>query len=195
MNIFRITIELDEDAQDPTTQECQWKVYTFGDNRIITDCDRSRFEDDDGNLTIGFLMEVGLAFGLRYSEHGISSYDLSHSTEDGLIIWEHSVDEIGATTYDGREKDAASFLTEYTDWANGQCFGYRVEHIKSAAPDFDPDDKSFNGAFWEETDACWGFIGHDVISEEVKRIVEDLLEEHPDATIIYKGEAAHVLDV
>lgn len=200
--IFRITIELDSDAQDPTTNDSSWKVYTFSEdhNHLITDVERDRFytEDEDGNETfedeLADKLARGYAFRLRYSEHGISNYETCDDSEDGFVVWENDENELNRDPVI-REKDAFSFLSEYTDWANGQCFGYRIERIKSTSPDFDPDDPSFNGAFWEDVDSCWGFIGHDVINEEVKGIVKDILEEHPDATIIYEGEAAHVLDV
>jgi hypothetical protein len=41
-------------------------------------------------------------------------------------------------------KAAQAVADEYTDWANGQCFGYRVLDAKG-----------------KELDACWGFIGLD----------------------------------
>lgn len=69
----------------------------------------------------------------------------------GIVALKRSEWGNGAETDEELFKRAQNIASEYTDWANGECFGYILK-------DEDGD----------EVDACWGFIGRDEVEAEAK---------------------------
>ncbi len=198
-NVLRVEIEHDSGTEDPTTEDFQWKVYTF-DCDVVSDTDRDRFIEEDGDLInvaddVLAKLENGLAFPINCQVRGgVLLYDTTGNQDfdlksDGLIVWEHDEDGIGAKTWEDRHKDAEGFLREYTDWANGNCYRVTVSRIKSVAPDYDPEDGTHNGAFWEHVEQIAGLIGSDTAKEAVKEIVD----QYPGAKVEIVGEAFHVM--
>jgi hypothetical protein len=127
MKIVRLMT--DDFAPRPDEMDCQWKVYSFKRHHKHS-VDKEKLLPP----TIGLRrkLQVGLAFLLRYSEHGLCSWttagdqqDFDHA--DGLLLWEYDPKEIGNKTYADREKDADTFLETFTCWCNGECYGYRVQ--------------------------------------------------------------------
>jgi hypothetical protein len=195
-NVLRFTIESDLDAEDPSKQEGSWSVVTFGDNRILTDRNRESFFDDDDqpDEELARKLQTGLAFGLRYTCHGADSLYATYSdTSGGLVFWENGEDEIGAKTVEDRRADADRFLEKYTDWANGHCHYIKVERIKSVAPDYDPDDASHNGAFWETVDSYGTplFIGDE---KGINDFIAEVKRDYSGPAVIIQGDAAWIVD-
>jgi hypothetical protein len=177
---YTIRIEHDQDCESPADMDCQWKPYSFS-NRHVSHMDPDTlaedhyFDDENGDeqheyrprQDIAAKLESGLAFWLDYSEHGLCSWNSAgsgiHCTWDssrkaGILIWEHTEDEIGGKTYEDRERDAAGFLAEYTDWCNGNCYGYVIESTGEDCPHCGQSPEP------EDVDSCWGFIG-DYVTE------------------------------
>ena len=69
----------------------------------------------------------------------------------GIVALKRSEWGNGAETDEELFKRAQGIASEYSDWANGECFGYILK-------DEDGD----------EVDACWGFIGRDAVEAEAK---------------------------
>lgn len=56
-------------------------------------------------------------------------------------------------------------IQEHNRWADGECYGYRVQAKVELATIFDGEDD--DSGEWEDTDdSCWGFIGHEYAEHE-----------------------------
>jgi hypothetical protein len=192
---YIVRIEHDQDCESPAECDCTWHPYSFN-NHHINHRDYHDFFDDNGKpkLWLRNKMRVGLAFILSYHEHGLGLWfiqgtrwtpDAQWDTADvaGVLVWEDPPDHIGGKTYAEREKDAAGFLQEYTDWCNGNCHGYIIEKATHC------DECDHDG---EEIDSRWGFIG-DYIAEAVREALpDDATEENTaiegDGAFLVEGE-------
>lgn len=64
-------------------------------------------------------------------------------------------------------------VTEYSEWAIGECYGYvieRAEHDESDPIGVDISDHEG----WEQVESCWGFIGAEYAEQEARRALSDL---------------------
>lgn len=73
--------------------------------------------------------------------------------------------------WDGRPEEdrreaAESFVQEYTDWANGEVYGYEIEELEPTKTC----DLGYEHEQIGEVDSCFGFIGFDNIQDEVRGI-------------------------
>ena len=119
----------DDCPECPDEMDCQWKVYSF-ERHHKHSVDKEKFLPP----TIGLRrkLQVGLAFLLRYSEHGNCTWTTAgdqsdFSDADGLLLWEHDPKDMGSKSYADREEDADAFLETFTCWCNGEVYGYRVK--------------------------------------------------------------------
>jgi hypothetical protein len=151
-----ITIEHDSDCENPADFDCQWKPYSFNTRHF----NFLNFPDLWGNpserLPLARKLKVGLAFYLSYYEHGNCLWFIKGEQPTGvefqwdgtrfagLLVWNHPPSEIGAKSYEERYKDASQFLENYTEWCNGNCWGYSIETVRG-----------------KYVDSCWGFLGSD----------------------------------
>lgn len=69
----------------------------------------------------------------------------------GIVALKRSDWGEGSESDDKMFEYAQNVASEYSDWANGQCFGYVI--------------KNEDG---EELDSCWGFIGRDAVDAEAR---------------------------
>lgn len=67
----------------------------------------------------------------------------------GVLIWERPLSELGPRTKEDRRADAAAFVETYTQWCNGETYGYVITDSEG-----------------EETGSCFGFIGTDHLVSE-----------------------------
>lgn len=198
-----ITLDNDPDTSSPSENDLSWKIVTFG-NKLITDGNPEEYcsgLDESGEpipatLAIRNKLKAGSAFWLSYFEHGNSVYSIMGTGPQcrwdnvrvaGIVLFEHNPNEIGpkvktsAERYAIRQADCASFLAEYTQWANGECYWYRVECEEA---DFE--------------DSCGGFIGSDYCLEEVASSLVWFSKEwgltFEDLDVTWKGEAAWMSD-
>ncbi len=181
-----VRIMLDDDPICPMDDgDGQWTLHSFNDDSIHNDgVEEYMRENDKGyraaNIGLQRKLAVGLAFWLRYEEHGIGQYSIlsknPQHTPDGVLVWENKPDDIGAKTYEDRKKDAQYFVDTYNDWMNGSVFGVQVQTVG--------DD--------EEAEIVWGCIGSDDarIVEEIKDQLEpgDRVKLEDEYTNIGKGQ-------
>jgi len=190
---MKLRIEYDQDCEDPSKDDSQWKLYSFNNRHY-------NFKHPDNFLrptvhgpvgvNIGFQrkLAVGTAFIVSCYQHGSIHWGLPGEVTQcqwdtakvaGVLVWGHPVSDMGAKTYEDRAKDARAFLEVYTDWCNGNCYGYVIE-----------DDTG------ENEDSCWGFIGEEWLKDALKDVHPELFKEGTDELkdeIEVGGEAADVM--
>lgn len=91
----------------------------------------------------------------RWDGVAVAGFLEVHIDEDNWEWWE-------GKTEDERNEIADSFLTEYTEWCNGEIYGYSLERINPRVCDL-----GFTHEYPEDLDSCFGFIGFDWFQEEV----------------------------
>lgn len=131
-----INIGYDHGCDSPADNDGAWKLYSF--NRRHTAFKRPDHfftENRKPKANIRNKLRVGLAFILGYHEHGNCEWALSGEQHPcpwdsvdvaGVLVWEEKPGNMGAKTKEDRAKDARSFLEEYTNWCNGECYYYDI---------------------------------------------------------------------
>jgi len=186
MSKLTVHIEHDSDLECPADQDCQWKLYSFCSRHVSFKhpdelgivCNRNevvRVRD----RKLATKIKNGLAHVLSYFEHGNSVWfrkdgEVTPGIEfqwdgvrvAGLLVWEHPANEIGGKTHEERAKDADGFLKEYTSWANGEGYYYRIEDEEG-----------------EHVDSCGGFLGDPdyMLDEMVHNLIGHEFEVEGDA--------------
>ncbi len=169
MKPITVNIEPDDSPEDPS-EWAGWRMYSFSDRHgSYKDPEKlglSLSQGPDGipiiqNPGLRQKLDVGLAFWLSYYEHGSCVWALLDQAPKcrfdgtriaGLLIWSQKPEDMGAKTYETRTKDAEGFLKTYTNYCNGEVYGYRVD---------DPEGKI-------EDAGCWGFYELDHMFREIK---------------------------
>lgn len=152
----------DSDIESPHEWDSQWRLYSFNTDHVDY-----RNPNEFDSEEIAEKMKVGLAFWLSYYEHGNClwmradgpmpagvEFDWDGVRQAGLVVWEHSADDIGGKTVEDRAKDADCFLGVYNDCANGNGYGYSIENVEEC-PHCGQD-------ISENEDSCFGFYGSDM---------------------------------
>jgi hypothetical protein len=168
--VYKITLDMDGDLENPADMDCNWRLYSFstrhlsfkhpaelGLGEIDSETGLPKFKGKEGRA-LKRKLENGLAHILSYYEHGSSAWFRKNEPVPagvefqwdgrrvaGLLVWEHDYRALGAKTFEERAKDADGFLRTYNDWANGQGYWYAVH---------DPDG--------ELVASCGGFYASDV---------------------------------
>jgi hypothetical protein len=83
----------------------------------------------------------------------------------GMLIWEEPASNMGPKSKEDREQDAKQFLESYTNWCNGETYGFTITEVgqREDAEDLDS----------EPIDECGGFIGTDWLFERMFENFED----------------------
>lgn len=166
--MLTVTIHPDESSECPMDWDGQWKLYSFN-YRHSSSANPHDFFDEYGNVPIGLQrkLSVGTAFWLSYFEHGSCLWGrrgtMSHMPDfrwdgaemAGILLWENPVTDMGAKTLDDRAKDADGFLETYTNYCNGNVYGYVIENEDG-----------------EHVDSCWGYYDDNSLKEAVKEAVD-----------------------
>jgi hypothetical protein len=193
---MRVTVNLhhDQDCPNPMTDcDGQWTLHSFGRRHVnYTNPEAlglSLERDADGypkvrNPGLRTKLKVGLAFFVSYFEHGQCMWFMPGCGPTcpwdsvkcaGLLVWDHKPSDLGAKTYQERQKDAASFLEEYTHWCNGECYGFQVEDQEGG-----------------DLGGCCGFIGSadtlDYMFDEIRACIPEGAEAE------VAGEASFLAD-
>lgn len=127
----------------------------------------------DARSTVGLQrkLDCNTAFILSYYEHGLCDWFLKgHGLPGsdcrwdgtriaGVLRWNGKAKDCGKTLED-REKHAKGFIESYTQWCNGDIWGYRILNDED-----------------EEMESCYGLFGYDSAEEEAKSVMEHLQEE------------------
>jgi len=197
---LRVKIAHDHDTQSPNSEgpgeDGEWTIISFSNRHINYEDPYNYFNFDNGSLNpitdeLKQKLENGHAHLLDYFEHGLGKWSRhghgpqcqwDNAQYAGLLVWNHKPEDMGATTYEDRAKDADNFLERYSDWCNGNCYGYiitKINHCDSCGQEHDS----------EELDSCWGFIGDD-IEHGIAEALNYILKDYPDAEIEYTGDGA-----
>lgn len=140
-----------------------WEAEHANDEDYDADDYEADAEYDVDEWTLAMLdkLEAGLAYWVDRFEHGNCVWSLSgqgpqcrwdNSPCAGFMYWDHKPEEIGDASLppDARkaalEKDAECTLEVYTQWCNGDCYGYQIADAITG----------------EDLDSCWGFFGDDI---------------------------------
>jgi len=149
-----VNILPDYDAESPCDGD-GWTAYSFSRKHgNFKHPDELGFDEGRPTEELQTKLKAGLAFILDYFEHGNCVWSLGGTGPQcrwdsvsgaGLLIWEGDPDDMGAKTFEDREKDAKGFIERFTEWCNGSVFGYSID---------DPDEKI--------DDSCFGFYDSDL---------------------------------
>lgn len=173
-----VTFWHDEHPQDPREED--WNVYSFN-HRHENYKHPDEFEDDEAfqaKLTNGF------AFPLSYYEHGQCVWSLANEgprcqwdsvSHAGYLVWEQDEENIGGDR-DAREADARRFVDRFTQWCNGQVYGYTIDAVRpcgSCGKDEDvPEDEHDI-----ETIPCGGFYVDSDTEDDMNVIIESIRDQ------------------
>ncbi len=160
----------DQDVESPCDEEGAWKLYSFSSRHLSYGDPGEFFPDGEPTLALRNGLEAGTAWILSYFEHGQCQWMLSDEPRGalagdwrwdgvdvaGVLMWEHPLDDLGPRTKQDRRADAAAFVRTYTQWCNGETYGYTIT---------DSDDQVVG--------SCFGFIGADHL---VSSVLDDLTE-------------------
>lgn len=170
-----VTLSYDHELHDPSAagdMDGCWRIWCFS-NRFINhkspddpDLQLNRDGSSD-NPELQKKLEEGLAFNLGYFEHGNCLWFLKGQAPPGancpwdgtpfagIAIWEEDEDNMGAKTYEDREKDCRSFLESYTCWCNGDGYGYAIVEVEDC-----PECKHEHEK--RDISSCWGYFGNNL---------------------------------
>jgi hypothetical protein len=168
---YCISVYYDSDAPNPMEDD-------FGRGKIITLNRRQIGYDPD--LVQDALDNNPDVVRLGYHEHGLCSWFVEGQggagTEcvwDGVPfagVWIPDTDVLDeAKNLTGAERlafmtqRAKSVCETYTQWCNGDIYGYTIEEISHC--------DHCNSDTSQETDSCWGFYGMETAWEEAKAII------------------------
>jgi len=172
-----VEIYHDPDTESPADAEGAWTPYSFN-SRHLSFRDPENFFPPDGELARK--LEVGLAHVLSYFEHGNCVWMLQGAEKGmlagdwqfdgrdigGILIWEHDETDLGAMSKEDREKDAAAFVATYTEWCNGECYGFTVKEVTERA-DAEGLDEENRLRVIDEVDESGFIIGMDYLYERM----------------------------
>ena len=179
-----------------------WRVIDFNNrHRNSEDFDAYFVDNGDGtviakDILLRKRLDVGLAFLLSYSSHGVPCHwDINTGDKpDGIIVWTYGPSAIVAKTWDDRKKDAEVHLEMYNNWCNGYVYEFVIQNgeggnLDQGAGFYGEKDmldflKSQNPELWESYNpfASWR---EPLPGEDYKRIKPG---------IKVTGDARHVLD-
>lgn len=160
---------VEEGAECPTDFD-SWKMVSFN-HRHYNYEDRTKYDCEETADSL----QKGKAFLLRYSEHGpqciwnriINGDDLSDS--DGIMIWE------GEDIPDCKWADG--FLETYTNWCNGEVYGFSVYEAERC---------NLGHVHKKDLiDSCGGFYGYEPKESGLFDMVKEMIGDEND--FLYEG--------
>lgn len=167
--MYKVYIHHDPDCECPN-DGYGWNLVSFN-RRHYSFQDPSKMDQ----TKIQKMINDGRAYYLSYYEHGRCWWGLTEEKAPpgvefqwdgvrvaGLLLWDEKEDP-------PTKESAKAFLSEYTSWANGECYYYEVYDEKGNL-----------------VDASGGFIGTDYLIEVIKELTQGKECE-------YIGEAAHII--
>jgi hypothetical protein len=168
---YRITVYADEDAANP--------LEDWDEMGSILSLNRRHRNFDPGGIDDAIATNPD-AVPLSYYEHGLCRWCVAGELAAGCRCPWDSVDFAGiwlpdaltlesARNYGGRtrqlfmRKRARQACEIYTQWCNGEVYGYQVERI--TACDCCGEEKA------EPVDSCWGYYGLDYCLSEAREAI------------------------
>lgn len=174
---YRISIYHDDVAGNPTEEmDGEGTIYSL--NRRLISFNPSAVHDAIENNPD--------AVPLSYFEHGQCVWSVAGELPSSCRCQFDSVDMAGvwipdstvldeAKNYSGRtrslfmRKRARSACETYTQWSNGEVYGYAIEKITEC----DCDCPNCDGIHREDIESCWGFYGYDDVLAEARATLPD----------------------
>jgi hypothetical protein len=176
----RLILKNDSDVENPCGKQDGWGWVVHSFNRRHTNFeDPFEFLKQDGsgaNIGIQRRLDCGTAFLLSCYEHGGCAWSLKGEGTQcrwdttqyaGIMIWQGKAEDAGKTLKE-REERARVAISVYTDWADGNCYYFRLEDMAG-----------------EELDSCGGFIG----DKDLEVAVLEAIEHQKVEVIEVDGEA------
>lgn len=186
--IIFVTIEHDQDCENPCTS-CDG----FGTIRSLSHLHINSISLEDAEELLASDPDV---VRLSYFEHGASLWMVMNSPAPAGVefrwdgrrfagIW--IPDQCCKDSYTGQDgkareqwmlEQAASACKEYTEWANGYCYGYTINAYDvirddDGEPMDDENDYRRKTPIFE--DSCWGYIGWDCAVQATKDALPETL--------------------
>jgi hypothetical protein len=137
-----LTVEIfhDPDVESPSEDGSAWQLHSFSRRRIGFRDPEKLFPGGKPGLGLRNKLNAGTAWMLSYYQHGPCRWMLADEPRGvlagdwrwdgvdvaGVLVWPLSAAELGLRTLADRRADAAAFLESYTDWCNGETFGYAL---------------------------------------------------------------------
>ncbi len=169
---FRIAIYPDENTPNPLEDWCEMGTILSLNRRHVN------FDPDGIESAIETNPDAVL---LSYFEHGGCLWSVAGELPPGCRcpwdsvsfagIWLPDADTLAsARNYGGftrrmfMRKRARQACDAYTDWCNGDVYGYEIEKV-SSCPNCGQEEA-------EPVESCWGFYGLDYCLSEARAVVE-----------------------
>lgn len=165
-----VQVSHDSCAEDPLEHD-GWAAYSFSTRHSNYRHPDDFTEDEEFQAK----REAGLAFFLSYYEHGLCRWDLAGEGPQcrwdsvsiaGVIVWEQPEENIGAKTYEDRQEDARNAIESFTNWCNGEVYGYEI----------------VNGDY-----GCWGFY-------DLEDMFREIANDTGSRPVKFIGDAAGLAD-
>ncbi len=181
---LKLEVGHDLDVDLPDAGYDGWRLVSFGRKHVNHE-DPAKYvkafnhrtgEVTPANLGLRRKLEVGLAFFLSYYEHGLGCWSLKGEGPQcpwdtaplaGILIWTGKPTD----TLEGRAADARNYLESFNDWANGNCYWFRLSDESG-----------------EEIEGFGGLIGAEAVSEVVGEALE------AGDSVMVEGDAAWLKD-
>ncbi len=187
-----------EDAEQWMTSDCPkcegegWIGPDHGYGKDDVECDKC---EATGRVDV---VNPDVLTMLNYYEHGLCHWYVAPNASPvdmqwdgaynaGVIVWNGGDDE--RAWWDGMTDDERHSILEgiaetFTDWSNGECYGYILEAL-------DECDLGFDHA-GEQIDACWGYIGTKWLGDAVHDLLVSM--DIPREQVTIAGEFGYAFE-
>jgi hypothetical protein len=157
-----LSIEHDHDAEMPDSACDGWKLVSFS-RRHINSGDPFDYFTENRKVSGKYTSKAraGLFYVLSYYEHGGCEWSMKGEGVQcqwdsvgvaGVLVWTGKPTDLPK---DKRNESARSFLKEYNEWANGNCYYYSLTTDEG-----------------EDVGGCGGIIGSDYLAEIIGEDLE-----------------------
>lgn len=111
-------------------------------------------------------------FLFEHSNVALSTGDFGDRWDSGQIGWAYLNPD--AEQWEGiePEKVIAGTVEVLGQWMNGEVYGWIAEELVTGRKVYDNEDEDEPFEEWNETDACWGYIGYDNVESVAKEELE-----------------------
>lgn len=180
--MYKLELVYDHDVEDPL-EHCDWRTVSFS-TRIGNYEDPYKYLKDDcpepRNIGLKRKMDAGTMFILSCFQHGNVQWGLRGETHQcqwdnadiaGLLLYDGNTKDL-PKGYEAREEMARNIIKTYTQWCNGEVYGYRLTK----------DD--------EDLDSCYGYYDKETIIDALWVYLQHIEEKDIEIT----GEASGLID-
>ena len=171
---YQIIISQDIDCESPREWDnlgqllADVRGHNIGDGSLRAFLNATDYDGDDGNITeiVAYLNKSGYAVPISMTEHSGRSFYRGAPCEpwDSGYIGVYYVSDTDGLTVEQMNGRIDDELNEYEQWANGECYCYRVNKITD------------DGNGWTKTDeieSMCGFLGYENCLKSAQQAVPD----------------------